>query len=87
MNDSCKDILNFVKENDVKFIRLAFCDHVGGRRIFLCSRANWSGRSKAAFRLTPGSCRLSSERRHKAFAAAGCAHIVRAALAPVLGTG
>ena len=32
MNDSCKDILNFVKENDVKFIRLAFCDHVGRQK-------------------------------------------------------
>ena len=29
MNDSCKDVVNFVKENDVKFIRLAFCDNVG----------------------------------------------------------
>ena len=32
MNESCKDILNFVKENDVKFIRLAFCDHVGRQK-------------------------------------------------------
>ncbi len=29
MKDSCKEVLNFVKENDVKFIRLAFCDNVG----------------------------------------------------------
>ena len=29
MNASCKDTLNFVKENDVKFIRLAFCDNTG----------------------------------------------------------
>lgn len=29
MKDSCKEVLNFVKENDVKFVRLAFCDNVG----------------------------------------------------------
>ncbi len=29
MKDSSKEVLAFVKENDVKFIRLAFCDHVG----------------------------------------------------------
>lgn len=29
MKDSSKEVLNFVKENDVKFIRLAFCDNMG----------------------------------------------------------
>lgn len=29
MKDSCKEVLNYVKENDVKFIRLAFCDNLG----------------------------------------------------------
>lgn len=29
MKDSSKEVLNFVKENDVKFIRLAFCDNLG----------------------------------------------------------
>ena len=29
MKDSSKEVLTFVKENDVKFIRLAFCDNMG----------------------------------------------------------
>ena len=29
MKDSCQEVLNFVKENDVKVIRLAFCDNMG----------------------------------------------------------
>lgn len=29
MKESSKEVLNFVKENDVKFIRLAFCDNMG----------------------------------------------------------
>ncbi|NLO48336.1 MAG: glutamine synthetase [Clostridiales bacterium] len=29
MSDTIKDVLQFVKENDIKFIRLAFCDPLG----------------------------------------------------------
>ena len=29
MNNITKEVINFVKENDIKFIRLAFCDVFG----------------------------------------------------------
>jgi glutamine synthetase len=32
MKDSSKEVLTFVRENDVKFIRLAFCDNVGQQK-------------------------------------------------------
>ncbi len=32
MGDTCSEILQFVKENDVKFVRLAFCDMFGQQK-------------------------------------------------------
>ncbi len=35
MNITKNEIINFVSENDIKFIRLAFCDIFGTQKIFL----------------------------------------------------
>ena len=67
MKDSSKEVLNFVKENDVKFIRLAFCDNLGiQKNISLqpgeLERAFESGIPFNASEL-PGLAKRSAERR------------------------
>ena len=36
MKHTAQDILNYVEDNDVKFVRLAFCDIFGNQKKHLC---------------------------------------------------
>ena len=45
------EVLEFIEEEDVKFIRLAFFDLKGKQKIFRLCQANWDEPLKAAFLL------------------------------------
>lgn len=49
MDSTMQAVLQFVEENDVKFIRLAFCDVMGTLKISPSCPASFRARSKRGF--------------------------------------
>ena len=59
MKRTAQDILNFVEDNDVKFVKLTFCDIFGNQKTSRCLPASCPARSSRASastaRPSPGS--------------------------------
>ena len=53
MTRAISDILQFVEENDIKFIRLAFCDMFGVQKTLRFCRLTLSTPLRTAFPSTP----------------------------------
>jgi len=51
MNTTANEVLEILKENDIKFIRLGFCDLLGNQKIYQLLQMNYSPPLKAGFHL------------------------------------